>query len=232
MSTVSGQDALASKEKGLQKMDGYKKWNKPQGGKKQAPEDVDVTIHLSNSGRKILREFIENFIDSGFNPLFHHIRKDIDREADRFVSVHIKVFFYLVAWLLEAERMRRSAALKDDPQEVPESFEIIAAVMNQETLILIQRHMRQWWENKMWPELESVMKCFTQIVSRHPPIVNRQIFTNPPYSYSQSKIWQCPRSKKIKILPRISRAEYSTRKAHSTLCIPFFEATQHRHLDT
>src|SRR5690606_3354299 len=125
-----------------------------------------MPVHLSASGKKILRTFVEDFIDAGFNPLFQHIRKDIIREEDRFISSVIKVFFYLVAWFLEAERLRREAALRDNPKKIVDGFSIIASVMNQETLILIQKFMKQWWDLKMWSELEAVMKCFTQIVSR------------------------------------------------------------------
>lgn len=69
--TVSGQDVLADKSKGLEKVDNSKRWKKPQhrGAKNAGPSanDFDKTVALKSSSKGILRNFVEQFLDAGFN---------------------------------------------------------------------------------------------------------------------------------------------------------------------
>ena len=69
--TVSGQDVLADKSKGLEKVDNSKRWKKPRhrGGKGDGPtaNDFDMTVALKGSSKRILRNFVELFLDTGFN---------------------------------------------------------------------------------------------------------------------------------------------------------------------
>src|SRR5690606_38190724 len=112
-----------------------------------------------------LRHFVEEFLDAGFNPLFAHVRKAIDRDEERFLQTNKKQYFHLVAWFLEAERMRRKVALQKNPKEAPESFALVGEVLNQESLIIVNRCMRECYDHKQWMELQGVLKCFTQIVN-------------------------------------------------------------------
>ncbi|KAI2771420.1 hypothetical protein DTO012A8_3706 [Penicillium roqueforti] len=85
MSTVSGQSVLRDDQTTLQKMDESKKWNKPRPRRRQ--EDVDqnsnfnMPAHLSSEATKNLRTFVEEFLDSGFNPLFTHWVGSLKRSA-------------------------------------------------------------------------------------------------------------------------------------------------------
>lgn len=69
-SFVPGQQALVGKGTGLQKLDAAKKWKKPRGadikGVSQRTE-YDMTVWLEESAKEKLREFVENFLDAGFN---------------------------------------------------------------------------------------------------------------------------------------------------------------------
>jgi len=69
--TVSGQDVLADKSKGLEKLDKSKRWKKPKyrEGKGGDPttNDFDMTVVLKGSSKRILRSFVEQFLDAGFN---------------------------------------------------------------------------------------------------------------------------------------------------------------------
>ena len=173
MSTVSGQDGLMSKERTLSKMDESKKWNKP----KMRNKDIelgfnrfDLPVPLSESACAYLRTFVEEFLDSSFNPLFSHIRKAIEREAERVMDFHPHQFFYLISWFLEAERFRRkkkrevSARNKSLETLEEDSFALVASVLNQETFISLNRFMQDRLDLKLWNEVNAGMRCFTQIL--------------------------------------------------------------------
>jgi len=180
VSTVTGQVALHP-EKSLQEMDKSKQWNKPKfHGKRSKEEDkqsteFDKAIPLTDSARKHLRQFVEDFLDSSFNPLFAHLRKGIEREAERVLETHPMQFWYLVSWFLQAECARRRRAKQKREERArageealakydEESYGLIACVMNQESFILLNRYMHRWMDDKDWQELNAGMKCFTQIL--------------------------------------------------------------------
>ena len=173
MVAVSGQDNLIDDDKAFFNVDKSKKWNKPQ----QKRRDLDHTIHdfdrttrLTTSATEKLKTFVEEFLDSGFNPFFTHLRKAIEREADRLLDVNYRQFFYAVAWFLEAERVRRETQKKEvKPNKVrsdfeDESYSLVAAVLNQETFIMLNRFMQVSVDNKEWQDLNASMRCFTQIL--------------------------------------------------------------------
>ncbi|KAG8530037.1 uncharacterized protein KY384_005519 [Bacidia gigantensis] len=175
-STVSGQDVLKSGQRTLTKMDQTKKWNKP---KQRAKDDeptndrFDMPVPLTEAARVHMRSFVEEFLDSGFNPLFNHIRRAIEREADRVLESHKQQYFYLVSWFLEAERVRRrqkreaNKRKKDDKiaQDFdPDSFGLISSVLIQEFFVLLNRFLQSALDLKLWRELQAGMRCFTQIL--------------------------------------------------------------------
>ncbi|KAL9633345.1 MAG: hypothetical protein Q9164_004755 [Protoblastenia rupestris] len=173
-STVSGQDILKDGQKTLSKMDQTKKWNKP----KQRSKDDDSTLDrfdmpvpLTESARIHLRSFVEEFLDSSFNPLFNHTRRAIEREADRVLNAHKLQCFYLVSWFLEAERVRRRLQAdrrkkdkKLDETFEPDSFGLIATVLTQEFFVLLNRFTQNALDLKLWREVQAGMRCFTQIL--------------------------------------------------------------------
>ncbi|OCL07791.1 topoisomerase 1-associated factor 1 [Glonium stellatum] len=177
VSTISGQDVLGKAQKSMQKMDKTKKWNKPRhrGPKKDdegSREEFDLAVPISSSARKHLRAFVEDFLDSSFNPLFIHLRKAIEREEERIEARHSRQYFYLVSWFLKAEctrrrRLKERAADSNGSTVLSvedESFGLVAGVMNQETFILLNRFMQRSQDDKAWQDLNAGMKCFTQIL--------------------------------------------------------------------
>ena len=176
VSTVSGQDVLKDGQQTLTKMDQTKKWNKPrQRVKNEEPayDRFDMPVPLTESASAHLRAFVEEFLDSGFNPLFNHIRRAIEREAERVLEAHQQQFFYLVSWFLEAERMRRRKKKETEKRKrdkrLEETFEVdsfalIATVLNQESFILLNRFMQDRLDLKSWREVQAGMRCFTQIL--------------------------------------------------------------------
>jgi replication fork protection complex subunit Tof1/Swi1 len=171
MTTISGQAALLDSTRSLAKMDSTKKFKPPRRALKgeNGPMDFDTPVMLNEQASKHLRRFVEDFLDSGFNPLFNHIRKAIDREAERVLEYHPRQFFYLVAWFLDAERARRKCkrppkGQKDAAPEDLDSFSLVASVLNQEMFVTLNRSMDSSYENKLWQDLSAAMKCFTQIL--------------------------------------------------------------------
>lgn len=176
VSTVSGQGVLRDDQTTLQKMDESKKWNKPRPRRRQ--EDVvqnsnfNMPAHLNSDATKNLRTFVEEFLDSGFNPLFTHVRKAIEREAERVVPINHRQFFYTVGWFLEAERVRRTRQLRHRTAQnggrskdiEPDSYGLVAGVLNQEMFISLNRAMQSSLDNKEWEDLNAQMRCFTQIL--------------------------------------------------------------------
>jgi replication fork protection complex subunit Tof1/Swi1 len=173
VSTVSGQDILMDGRKTMQRMDETKKWNRPmQRNKndKMSLETFDTQVVLTSSATRHLRVFVEEFLDSGFNPLFTHVRKAIEREAERVGIDNYRQFFFLVSWFLEAERVRRKAQMETEKRKNPEQamepdiYALVASVLNQETFITLNRYMQNSYDNKEWQDLNASMRCFTQIL--------------------------------------------------------------------
>ncbi|KAF2687425.1 topoisomerase 1-associated factor 1 [Lentithecium fluviatile CBS 122367] len=175
VSTISGQDVLGKAQKSMQKMDMTKKYNKPKfRGRRQdgEQEEFDLEVSLTSSARKHVKAFVEEFLDSSFNPFFLHLRKAIERENERVETRHSRQFFYLVSWFLRAECARRRTMKENaaDPKSnetlsaEDESYGLVAEVMNQETFILLNRFMQKSEDEKAWQDLNAGMKCFTEIL--------------------------------------------------------------------
>ncbi|KAL4956214.1 timeless protein-domain-containing protein [Aspergillus filifer] len=175
VSTVSGQDVLKDAQTTLYKMDQSKKWNKPKRGRNlqelTANNDFNTPVHISQSATNNLRTFVEEFLDSGFNPLFVHVRKAIERESVRVLDINKRHFMYTVSWFLAAERSRRARQREKHAQSEkpgkelePDSFGLVAGVFNQETFVFLNRSMQTSLDNKEWEDLNAAMRCFTQIL--------------------------------------------------------------------
>lgn len=169
ITTVSGQDALLDAATRERKMDSTKTFKPPRRVRKEdmEPKGLGPPVSLDERARQQLRSFVSEFLDSGFNPLFSHIRKSLDREAPHVLDYHRSQFFYLVSWFLEAERMRRKANKESkQPSAADEvgSFNLVAEVLNQEMFISMNRSLDRGYGDKDWPLLTAAMRCFNQIL--------------------------------------------------------------------
>lgn len=168
MSSLSGQDALADANTRNQKIDGSKTFRPSRRTRKADKDEADLglPVKLNSRANDQLRSFVEEFLDSGFNPLFAHVRKTMDREAPHLMQSHRRQFFYLVAWFLEAERVRRKSKKQSKTKSAEEvsSFNLVAGVLNQEMFITLNKALHEAFEYKDWAELTAVMRCFTQIL--------------------------------------------------------------------
>lgn len=168
VSTVSGQDALLDAATRQQKMDSSKVYRPPRRPRKEEmePRDLGPPVSLNARARQQLKGFVEELLDSGFNPLFQHIRKKLDDQKDYIFEYHSRQFFYLVAWFLEAERARKKTVTNSQPAPNSDitSFNLVAGVLNQQMFITLNRAMADFLENKRWQDLCASMRCFTQIL--------------------------------------------------------------------
>jgi replication fork protection complex subunit Tof1/Swi1 len=169
LSTVSGQDGLLDAAARERKMDSNKSFKPPRRSRKEdmEPKHLGPPVTLDERARQQLKSFVSDFLDSCFNPLFSHVRKSLEREAPHVLQYHHSQFFYLVAWFLEAERMRRKAkadAKHPSTGDEVRSFNLIAEVLTQEMFISMNRALDRAYGDKDWPLLTTVMRCFTQIL--------------------------------------------------------------------
>ncbi|KAK7750252.1 Topoisomerase 1-associated factor 1 [Diatrype stigma] len=168
VSTVTGQDALLDAATRQHKMDSSKVYRPPRRPRKEEmePKDLGPPVSLNARARQQLKGFVEEFLDSGFNPLFQHIRKRLDDQKEYIFEYHSRQFFYLVAWFLEAERTRKKAVKNSQPARNSDgdvtSFNLVAGVLNQQMFITLNRAMADSLENKRWQDLCAAMRCFTQ----------------------------------------------------------------------
>ena len=130
----------------------------------------DASVILTTPARKHLQHFVEQFLDSSFNPLFTAVRRAIEREADRVLDIHKRQYLYLISWFLRAESARRKKKALGNPHRlgVPasdlEDYALVASVLDQETFVLLNRLMQSAQDEKRWQDLDAGMKCFTQIL--------------------------------------------------------------------
>lgn len=168
MSSLSGQDALADVARRERKMDESKTFKPPRRAAKEEmePKDLGPPVVLNTRAHNQLRGFVEEFLDSGFNPLFLQVRRTIDRGGAELMQHHRQQFFYTVAWFLQAERVRQKAKQANPRPSDDEvgNFNLVASVLNQEMFITLRRCLHKSYTDGDWRELNAVMRCFTQIL--------------------------------------------------------------------
>ncbi|KAI0157667.1 timeless protein [Xylariaceae sp. FL1272] len=168
VSAISGQDALLDAATRQQKMDNSKVFRPPRRPRKEEmePKHLGPPVSLNIRAREQLKGFVEEFLDSGFNPLFQLIRKKLDEQKEYIFDYHSRQFFYLVAWFLEAERVRKKATKSSPSKDAVDigSFNLVAGVLDQQMFITLNRAMAESIENKRWQDLCATMRCFTQIL--------------------------------------------------------------------
>lgn len=168
VSSLSGQGALADVASRERTMDDSKTFRPPRRAAKEEmePKDLGPPVVLNARANNQLREFVEDFLDSGFNPLFQQVRKTLEREGVEVMEHHAQQFFYTVAWFLEAARARQQSqkGQQSSSDDQVSSFQLVAGVLNQEMFVTLKRYLHKSYTDHDWRELNAVMRCFTQIL--------------------------------------------------------------------
>ncbi|KAK9366495.1 timeless protein-domain-containing protein [Lipomyces kononenkoae] len=157
--TVSGQQALEGSGSAMDKLDGLKMWRRRPGGFRQTNDDLVKPTLISGDARQALVTFVDEFLDSAFNPLFISIRKGIERESDRVEDYHEEQFLYLVSWFLSAELARQRK--RPNPNH---GFALVAGVLDQQSLVTITKLLRTAVENRQMRKIGYAIHCFKQIL--------------------------------------------------------------------
>ncbi|KAK9322088.1 timeless protein-domain-containing protein [Lipomyces orientalis] len=157
--TVSGQQALEDSGSAIDKIDALKKWRRPQGGFRRPNDDLEKPTLISGEAHNALAKFVEEFLDSAFNPLFISIRKEVERESSRVEDRHEEQFLYLVSWFLSAELARQRATPNADY-----GFALVAGVLDQQSLVIVTKILRAAVDNKQMRKLGYAMHCLKQII--------------------------------------------------------------------
>jgi replication fork protection complex subunit Tof1/Swi1 len=179
-STVTGQHSITNDEQTLYHMDKSKKWDKPKfrGKKAEEPNEqlaIGERCEIDESATKVLGTFVADFLDSSFNPLFLALRKLIERDSnfERHTAENVKQYFYLISWFLNAATARHDSVAKENERNPGDStaamaqdnnYAYIAAVLDQETFVLLNRSMQLYLDEKNWQTVQSTMLAFTQIL--------------------------------------------------------------------
>ncbi|KAF5113394.1 hypothetical protein DV454_003625 [Geotrichum candidum] len=168
--TVSGQPALLDSEATLGNLDSVKKWKKPKRVDVTNRQQWDIDIMLSEESRQSLKQFVNDFLESAYNPLFISIRKVLEREMGEYsktlLQEHEVQFLYLAAWFLRAERAR-NVVLNDkhSKDQMPDmDFSMVAGTLNQNMFVIIMHAMRTSFENKEWHIVYAAMLCFKEVI--------------------------------------------------------------------
>ena len=179
VTTLSGQKVIFDESRTMDAMDKSKAWDRPKPRPKKAEvidetNDFAATVHIDEHTRTILTSFVQDFLDSSFNPLFNSLRRAISSEAERAKPYNSRQYYYLMGWFLQAERARQEAikknrSLSNNPPDAAAAaedspFAYIAAVMTQENFVLLNRKMQQSLDDKDWSDLHACMHAFTEIL--------------------------------------------------------------------
>lgn len=167
--TVSGQPALLNASSTFDHLDMKKSWRRPKRVDVKKRQQWDVPINLTEESRKFLKSFVEEFLNSAYNPLFTSLRKIFEKELGEYSKTLLPEnqvqFLYLVSWFLEAERARNviNASAKDYVSEALD-YGNVAGTFNQNTFIIVMNSMRTAHEEKEWHVVYASMLCFREIL--------------------------------------------------------------------
>ncbi|KAA8904193.1 hypothetical protein TRICI_005568, partial [Trichomonascus ciferrii] len=125
----------------------------------------NIEVPLTEQATNVLTEFVENFLDGGFNPLFIAVRKLIEQEVDRLFDCHRMHYLFLVGWFLEAEMLRRKRQRAQGKGN--EDFGLVGAALHQNNFVVLMKLMMESFERgekQNFDVLYASMLCFTQIL--------------------------------------------------------------------
>lgn len=168
--TVSGQPALFNTSSTLDQLDAKKTWRRPRRVDVKHLQQWDVTINLTEDARAKLKVFVEEVLESAYNPLFISLRKIFEKELGEYSKTllpeHQVQFLYLVSWFLEAERAK-NVVIASKPGYIRQALDFgnVAGTLNQNTFIIVMNSMRTAMENKEWHVVYASMLCFKEILN-------------------------------------------------------------------
>ncbi|KAI5288210.1 Topoisomerase 1-associated factor 1 [Ascosphaera acerosa] len=140
-------------------------------------DDFTHTRKLAGADAAHLVTFVEEFLDNCLGPFFKHLGKTISREAATVTDATLYQRYFLIAWFLQAERLRRRARAQRQREarasapgsrrallEEPVSWDVVNDVMNRSTCTSVKIRLRQAQDTGLRQDLVCVVRCMTQIL--------------------------------------------------------------------
>ncbi|CAH2352910.1 topoisomerase 1-associated factor 1 [[Candida] railenensis] len=167
---VSGQEALLSTSRSIEKVDSTKKWH----SRSTFKYDSDEYVHkesinlITTSSLLILREFLDQFLASGcFNNLIECISWILTSNGDlSYTDAYERAtYFLVVAWFFE---YKREKVVNIDDQIVSSDDETgygsVGAGLNETNFVLLLSYCRLSYLSKDWNSLHVAMVCLREML--------------------------------------------------------------------
>lgn len=173
---VSGQEALASSNMTLEKLDRSKKWNKTSSFKYDSDQYTNnQKVYLNQKALEILKDFINLFLNGGcFNNLISAISSLLSSADDLTIidPYENAVYFLTIGWFLNFTRQSiihtnttdgpTTDAITGDNEEL--GFTSINACLSQTNFILMLNYFRKSFEARDWNSVHVAMDCFLELL--------------------------------------------------------------------
>lgn len=164
--TVSGGQNILDGDFALQKMDSRKKWNKRSVMKDEHVEGLasnflnfnEEARYWDNATALVLKEFVDDFIEVGFNSLLRSVTDYFTTEEDKMVVVHQIQYLLFYSWFLKYQRL----AKQSDPKL---NFQPVMFALRDTACILVSQILRKAVEQKVWAVVHAGMIAFNEIMS-------------------------------------------------------------------
>lgn len=165
--TVSGGQNLLDDSSALRKLDNSKKWSKRVLTKKDESISKGLPNSLLNSQGGITHfrkdalnyfsRFIENFLESGFNPLLHRVTNHFTTEQDQMVVLEQIQYLLFYSWFLKYYREAYSKRSENDGT-------VVSVALKETSFILVSSLLRRGYEEKNWVVAHAGMIAFNELL--------------------------------------------------------------------
>lgn len=203
--TVSGANALLNDESALQKLDDRKKWRKRTSMKRDAKIIDGLPDHLmgskvknsflNGSNLKFLVNFINSFIDSGFNPLVHSVTNTFTTEQEKMSTLERLEYLLFISWFLKYERLRWI-------HNSDTNLDYISGVLDETSYILTSSLLRESYDLKNWVIVHAGIINFNEL------LLFLGIYKNASEEYDSdftiSRLFSSERLQLLSSIPRIA----------------------------
>lgn len=165
--TVSGGQNLLDDSSALRKLDSSKKWNKRILIKQDETINKGLPNTLLNSHGKFVNfhketlrdflNFIENFLESGFNPLLHRITSHFTTEQDQMVVLEQIQYLLFYSWFLGFYR-------ETNRKPCEGANDTVSMALKETSFILVSSLLRKGYEEKNWVVVHAGMIAFNELL--------------------------------------------------------------------
>lgn len=165
--TVSGGQNLLNENSALKKLDSRKKWNKRTIQKRDDVVIEGLPNSLLNSESKsayfhksvieCFTNFIEDFIDLGFNSLLHRLTNHFTTEQDQMAILEQIEYLLFFAWFIEYQRER---CKRDSTADIDH----VSVALKETSFILVSSLLRKGYDDKNWVVAHAGMIAFNKLL--------------------------------------------------------------------